>query len=635
VQATGGAPCDERPRHRQPLSGLRRRAARAVLSALAGGGLTALGLGGILPGRALAVDVPAGAPTSTDGPAEVIPAPDAGAEAQQTGAGGLSTSTSTTPPSSTTSTTSSPASVSAGPASTAPQAAVPGPGGAANVPVVRLQRSQKTTGASNRERKLAHAGPKGARRKVRSSRRTTATRHSSAPPPQLAAQLAADRLQALAAELTFSGASSRSLAFYRIPLFLLPIYRAAAVRYGVPWQILAAINEVETDYGNDLSVSTAGAVGWMQFMPQTWMLYGVDALNAGDADPYNPVDAIFAAARYLRDMGAAKNLPAAILAYNHSAAYVQSVMLRAGLISTYPKPVIATLASLADGRLPLTGGHLAWEVLHPRASSSPSTAAAAATGLQAGQLADVRGARNAAVVAVQAGRIVGSGSSRKLGMYVVLRDPHGDVFTYSGLASIASSYVPAGSATGGRSRADHRSVGARDRRLPLRRGALVEEGTVLGRVRVPIGAKDGHLRFAIRPAGDQGSIDPGPILASWAQLAAALHPAGARGRLDPLDAVASVQESRLRRGAATSLGSSTAAAMPARAAHSGRRMQTPIVVLGEMSAGQWDELIARIGALPAPAVAVKQGYRATGGWDAVSDSGMLEQSPPSSSGLGR
>ncbi len=75
---------------------------------------------------------------------------------------------------------------------------------------------------------------------------------------------------ALAAELASSAASAQALSFYRIPLFLLPIYKAAAVQYGVPWQILAAINEIETNYGTDQSVSTAGAVGWMQFMPTTW-----------------------------------------------------------------------------------------------------------------------------------------------------------------------------------------------------------------------------------------------------------------------------------------------------------------------------------------------------------------------------
>ena len=70
--------------------------------------------------------------------------------------------------------------------------------------------------------------------------------------------------------LASSQASTQALSFYRVPLFLLPIYKAAAVQYGVPWQILAAINEIETDYGTDQSVSSAGAVGWMQFMPETW-----------------------------------------------------------------------------------------------------------------------------------------------------------------------------------------------------------------------------------------------------------------------------------------------------------------------------------------------------------------------------
>ena len=87
---------------------------------------------------------------------------------------------------------------------------------------------------------------------------------------------------------------------FRIPPFLLPIYQAAGIEYGVRWEILAAINEIETDYGRNLNVSTAGAVGWMQFMPSTWKRYGVDANHDGRKDPFNPVDAIFAAARYLK-----------------------------------------------------------------------------------------------------------------------------------------------------------------------------------------------------------------------------------------------------------------------------------------------------------------------------------------------
>ena len=68
---------------------------------------------------------------------------------------------------------------------------------------------------------------------------------------------------------------------FRIPPFLLPVYQAAGIEYGVRWEILAAINEIETDYGRNLNVSSAGAVGWMQFMPETWAGYGVDANGDG------------------------------------------------------------------------------------------------------------------------------------------------------------------------------------------------------------------------------------------------------------------------------------------------------------------------------------------------------------------
>ena len=109
---------------------------------------------------------------------------------------------------------------------------------------------------------------------------------------------------------------------FRIPPFLLPIYQAAGTEYGIPWQVLAAINEIETDYGRNLSVSSAGALGWMQFIPSSWATYGVDANGDGKKDPYNPVDAIFAAARYLRAAGGDKDINQAIFAYNHADWYV-------------------------------------------------------------------------------------------------------------------------------------------------------------------------------------------------------------------------------------------------------------------------------------------------------------------------
>ena len=126
---------------------------------------------------------------------------------------------------------------------------------------------------------------------------------------------------------------------FPIPPFLLPIYQAAAMEYEVPWQVLAAINEIETDYGRNLNVSSAGAMGWMQFIPSSWKAYGVDANDDGRKDPYNPVDAIFAAGRYLKAAGAKDDTPA-IFAYNHADWYVESVLLQAKLIRALPEDLV-------------------------------------------------------------------------------------------------------------------------------------------------------------------------------------------------------------------------------------------------------------------------------------------------------
>jgi murein DD-endopeptidase MepM/ murein hydrolase activator NlpD len=119
------------------------------------------------------------------------------------------------------------------------------------------------------------------------------------------------------------------------PSYLIPIYKAAGQRYHIPWQILAAINGVETNYGRNLSVSSAGAVGWMQFMPATWSEYAVSAGGTGKPNPYNPSDAIFAAARLLAANGGAHNIRAAVFAYNHASWYVDAVIWRGQLISDW------------------------------------------------------------------------------------------------------------------------------------------------------------------------------------------------------------------------------------------------------------------------------------------------------------
>ncbi len=121
----------------------------------------------------------------------------------------------------------------------------------------------------------------------------------------------------------------------RPPSFLVPIYMQAGRHYDVPWEVLAAINSIESDYGRDLNTSSAGAVGWMQFEPGTWREYGVAADGHRVPNPYDPRDAIFSAARYLAAAGAARDLRGAVFAYNHATWYVDEVLARAQAIATH------------------------------------------------------------------------------------------------------------------------------------------------------------------------------------------------------------------------------------------------------------------------------------------------------------
>ena len=220
---------------------------------------------------------------------------------------------------------------------------------------------------------------------------------------------------------------------FRIPPFLLPIYQAAGTAYGVPWQLLAAINEVETDYGRDLNVSSAGAEGWMQFLPSSWASYGVDANGDGFKDPYNPADAIFAAARYLRAAGAATSLRDAVFSYNHSQAYVESVMLRAKLLGGTPSGLLGAITGLTEARFPVHAkAHFSdgFPTVSAGASAAPKSLAGTTIYSEAG----------APVIAVQDGQVVQIGDSPQLGSFVSLRDAYGNTYTYAKLGSVAQLY---------------------------------------------------------------------------------------------------------------------------------------------------------------------------------------------------
>ena len=109
---------------------------------------------------------------------------------------------------------------------------------------------------------------------------------------------------------------------------LLDHYREAQRRFRVQWNVLAAVNFVESKFGKLRNGSAAGAQGPMQFMPATWRRYGLGG-NVHDAH-----DAILGAANYLHASGAPRDLRRALHHYNPSLSYVDAVLRYARLIAS-------------------------------------------------------------------------------------------------------------------------------------------------------------------------------------------------------------------------------------------------------------------------------------------------------------
>ncbi len=236
---------------------------------------------------------------------------------------------------------------------------------------------------------------------------------------------------------------------FTIPPFLLPIYQACGTQYGIPWQVLASINRIETAFGTNLNVSTAGALGWMQFMPATWEMYGVDANEDGRKDPYNPVDAICAAARYLKAAGGASDLRTAIFAYNHADWYVDEVLLYANQYGKLPETLVSSLTGLTEGaHFPVAAdARYADDISERRAleRSKPGkgaigNAADVFSGSTTRRGINIYSKEGAPVVAVNDGVILDTGKSKKLGRYIVLQDAYGNRFTYANLGEVAEAY---------------------------------------------------------------------------------------------------------------------------------------------------------------------------------------------------
>ncbi len=345
---------------------------------------------------------------------------------------------------------------------------------------------------------------------------------------------------------------------FEIPPFLLPIYQACGTEYGIPWEVLASINKIETAFGTNLNVSSAGAVGWMQFLPSSWEAFGVDANGDGRKDPYNPVDAICAAANYLEIAGGKKDLYDAIFAYNHADWYVQEVLLYARAYGKLPSDLVGSLTGLTEGaHFPVAADARYADDISARAALASSSAKRESYGNAAEVISssptrrgiNIFSRQGAPVVAVNDGTIRKLGSSPQLGKFVVLEDTYGNRYTYAELGEIVRSERLVVMPTGKEQRlpVESENLRPRLRALPeratdseqsdealatdsaelaatngaLRVGSKVIAGTVLARIGVSAEGVDPHVNFSIRPAGRGAPrIDPKPILDGWKLLEA-------------------------------------------------------------------------------------------------------------------
>jgi soluble lytic murein transglycosylase-like protein len=121
-----------------------------------------------------------------------------------------------------------------------------------------------------------------------------------------------------------------------------PLIVESAMRYGIDPRILRAVCFAESRYRAN-AISPKGALGLMQFMPDTAAQYGL-------RNPFDPRAAIDAGARYLRDLLVRFNgrVDLAVAAYNAGEGAVQSFLSG--------KPLILRTGKVINPRGLITGG---------------------------------------------------------------------------------------------------------------------------------------------------------------------------------------------------------------------------------------------------------------------------------------
>jgi hypothetical protein len=299
----------------------------------------------------------------------------------------------------------------------------------------------------------------------------------------------------------------------------------------------------------------------MQFLPSSWETYGLDANGDGVKDPYNPVDAICAAAHYLKVAGGQKELYGAILAYNHADWYAQEVLTYARAYGRIPSTLVGSLTGLTEGaHFPIAANSRYSDELAARQALKNSTTDSRVAGNAAEVISssptrrgiNIFAKKGAPVVAVNDGVVRKMGHSGKLGNFLVLEDSYGNRYTYAELGKLIRQgrTVIDGDGKEKKVPVESQELRPRLRALPSRAGSevvkeqkveakadeLLEKasgsgairvgskviaGTVLAHVAKGSEGLDPHINFSIRPAGKGAPrIDPKPILDGWKLLEA-------------------------------------------------------------------------------------------------------------------
>jgi hypothetical protein len=121
----------------------------------------------------------------------------------------------------------------------------------------------------------------------------------------------------------------------------------ASQRFGIPEHWIRAVLRVESA-GDARAVSSAGAMGLMQVMPDTWA--GLRIRHSLGRDPYDPRDNILAGTAYLREMwDRYGNVAAMLAAYNAGPGRYDGHLTTGRVLPAETRAYIATLAPLLGG----------------------------------------------------------------------------------------------------------------------------------------------------------------------------------------------------------------------------------------------------------------------------------------------